>query len=227
MARWAASSPASRLRCNTNALVLSRRPIAPFEIDRGANLRSISVQDRSYALSRTGDGWVNAVYVLFVIVMLALLAAGAWRDIATRTIPDEVNASLFVVGGVARLVQGPQELFFSGLAALVLFLLFMFAFSRGWIGGGDVKLLTAFAIGLSPSDCYRFVVVTALAGGVLGVTYLLLSHRLVPKRISSRTSLLKRVMAAEAWRIRRRGPLPYGVAIAAGGAFVLLHPGSF
>jgi prepilin peptidase CpaA len=170
---------------------------------------------------------VYAVYVLFVIAMLALLAAGAWQDIATRTIPDEVNALLFVMGGIARLNQGPQELFYSGLSALMLFLLFMFAYSRGLIGGGDVKLMTAVAIGLSPSDCYRFVVVTALAGGVLGIAYLLLSRRLIPMRMSKRTSLLKRVMAAETWRIRRRGPLPYGVAIAAGGAFVLLHPGSF
>jgi prepilin peptidase CpaA len=168
-----------------------------------------------------------AVYVLFVVAMLTLLAAGAWQDIATRTIPDEVSALLFVGGGLARLIQGPQELFYSGIGALVLFLLFMFAYSRGLIGGGDVKLMTAFAIGLSPSDCYRFVVATALAGGVLGIIYLLLSRRLVPMRMSRHASLLKRVIAAEAWRIRRRGPLPYGIAIAAGGAFVLLHPGSF
>jgi Flp pilus assembly protein protease CpaA len=88
-----------------------------------------------------------AVYVLFVIAMLTLLAAGAWQDIATRTIPDEVNALLLVVGGAARLVQGPQELLCSGLSALMLFLLFMSAYSRGLIGGGDVKLMTAFAIG--------------------------------------------------------------------------------
>jgi prepilin peptidase CpaA len=167
------------------------------------------------------------VYVLFIIAMLVLLAAGAWQDFATRTIPDEVNALLFVVGGLARLVQGPQELFYSGLSALMLFLLFMSVYSRGLIGGGDVKFMTACAVGLSPFDCYRFVVVTALAGGILGITYLLLSRRLVPMRLSKRTSLLRRVIANEAWRIRRRGPLPYGVAIAAGGAFVLLHPGNF
>jgi Flp pilus assembly protein protease CpaA len=31
-----------------------------------------------------------------------------------------------------------------------------------------------------------------------------------------------RVAAIERWRIRRRGPVPYGVAIAIGGAFVVL-----
>jgi len=168
-----------------------------------------------------------AVYVLFVIAMLTLLAAGAWQDIATRTIPDEVNALLLVVGGAARLVQGPQELLCSGLSALMLFLLFMSAYSRGLIGGGDVKLMTAFAIGLSPLDSYRFIVATAIAGGLLGIAYLLLSRMPHFVRRIRRASLLGRVCAVEAWRIRRRGPLPYGVAIAAGGTFVLLHSGAF
>ena len=87
--------------------------------------------------------------------------------------------------------------------------------------------MTALAVGLSPHDCYRFVVVTALAGGLLALSYLLLSHQ---KRIApaiTRQSLFRRILAIEGWRIRHRGPLPYGVAIAAGGAFVLLQPGSF
>jgi prepilin peptidase CpaA len=168
-----------------------------------------------------------AVSVSFVIAMLVLLTAGAWRDIATRTIPDEVNALLLTAGGLARLFQGPPVLFYSVSAALLLFLLLMAAYSRGLIGGGDVKLMTALAIGLSPFDCYRFVVATALAGGILGIAYLLLSSGLRPMRKSRGSSLLGRVLAVETWRIRRHGPLPYGVAIAAGGAFVLLHPGSF
>ena len=61
---------------------------------------------------------------------------------------------------------------------MVLFALLLIAYSRGLIGGGDVKLMTALAVGLSPFDCYRFVVATAIAGGLLGIAYLLLSRRL-------------------------------------------------
>jgi prepilin peptidase CpaA len=159
--------------------------------------------------------------------MLALLMAGAWRDIATRTIPDAVSMLLLTLGGLARLLDGPSAMFFSVVTALLLFILLLTAYSRGLIGGGDVKLMTAFAVGLSPLDSYRFVVATALAGGLLGIAYLLLSRRTHFTGATRRTSLLSRVFAVEAWRIRRRGPLPYGVAIAAGGAFVLLHSGSF
>ena len=169
----------------------------------------------------------QSVSVSFVIAMLSLLSAGAWRDIATRTIPDGVGLLLFAIGGIARLLQGPALLFSSVSTALLLFLVLIVVHSRGLIGGGDVKLMTALAVGLSPFDCYRFVVATVLAGGILGVAHLLLARSIGTKRMSRRTSLLARIIRVETWRIRRHGPLPYGVAIAAGGAFVLLHPGSF
>jgi prepilin peptidase CpaA len=87
--------------------------------------------------------------------------------------------------------------------------------------------MTSLAVGLSPLDSYHFVVATAIAGGLLAAAYLLLSPRLRGSYGTKPTSMLGRVFTIEAWRIRRRGPLPYGVAIAAGGAFVLLHSGSF
>jgi len=123
-------------------------------------------------------------------------------------------------------IEGPSALAFSAAAALLLFVPLLVAFSRGIIGGADVKLMTAVAVGLSPLDCYRFVVATALVGGLLGISYLLLSSRLNGRHHPRRTSFLGRVAAVEFRRIRRRGPLPYGVAIAAGGAFVLFYHGS-
>lgn len=162
----------------------------------------------------------------FVLTMLALLVAGAWRDIATRTIPDSVSLLLLAAGGLARLLNGPPALALSVGAAILLFIVLSAAFARGLIGGGDVKVMTALAVGLSPLDCYRFVFATAIAGGLLATAYLLLSYTRRPTRATPPMSLLGRIFKIESWRIRHRGPLPYGVAIAAGGAFVLLHPGS-
>jgi prepilin peptidase CpaA len=109
--------------------------------------------------------------------------------------------------------------------ALLLLSLLLTLYSRGLIGSGDVKIMTALAVGLSPLDCYRFIVATAIAGGLLGIIYLVLSRRLPPMHRVKGISLLSRVAILELQRIRRRGPLPYGVAIAAGGTFVLLHTG--
>jgi prepilin peptidase CpaA len=164
--------------------------------------------------------------VPFSFAMLGLLIWAALRDVATRTIPDSIGLLLVATGGLARMLQGPSALALSLGSALLLFLVLMIAYARGLIGGGDVKVMTALAVGLSPFDSYRFVIATAIASGLLALAYHLLPS--VTKSVCpvSRRSLLGRVMTIEAWRIRRRGPLPYGVAIAAGGAFVLLHPGS-
>jgi prepilin peptidase CpaA len=169
----------------------------------------------------------DGLSVPFASAALMLLLAAAWRDIVTRTIPNAVCLLLLTVGVIARMFAGPLSLALSGGAALLLFLLLMVAFSRGFIGGGDVKLMVTFAVGVAPLDCYRFVIATAIAGGVLAIVYLILSRCLRAVYEFKRTSLPGRVCAIEAWRIRRRGPLPYGVAIAAGGTFVLLQVGSF
>lgn len=162
----------------------------------------------------------------FALLATALLILGAWHDIATRTIPDLVGLLLLVVGVCARLLQSPSAFALSLGSSLLLFALLMIAYSRQLIGGGDVKVMTAFSVGLPPLVAYNFVVATAIAGGLLGALYLLLSRVPRPARGIKRKSLLGRVLTVEACRIGRRGPLPYGVAIAAGGAFVLLHPGN-
>jgi len=164
--------------------------------------------------------------VPFAVVTLGLLMIAAWWDVATRTIPDTIGLLLVATGAIARILNGPEALAFSAGTALLLFVLLLVAYSRGFIGGGDVKIMTALAVGLSPFDCYRFVIATAIAGGFLGICYLLLSRRPAGMRERKGASLLGRVVAIEFWRIRRHRSLPYGVAIAAGGAFVLLYTGN-
>jgi prepilin peptidase CpaA len=165
--------------------------------------------------------------VPFSLAVLALLVTAAWCDIATRTIPNAIGLMLLITGAVARLMEGPSALALSAGTALVLFTLLLIAYTRRYIGGGDVKVMAGFAVGLSPFDSYRFLVATAIAGGILAIAYLMLARLKHSTQLTKRTSLLKRVIVVESWRIRRRGPLPYGVAIAAGGAFVLFHSGSF
>jgi len=163
--------------------------------------------------------------VIFNIGILALILLAAWHDVASRTIPDTISLLVLVVGTLLRSLEGPSALALSAATSLLLFTVLLIAFSRRLIGGGDVKIMTAAAVGLSPLDCYRFVIATTIAGGFLAITYLVLSRTLtgLPAR---RTSLFGRVAAIESWRIRRCGSIPYGVAIAAGGAFVLLLPRS-
>lgn len=93
---------------------------------------------------------------------------------------------------------------------------------RGALGGGDVKLSAATAVGLSPAATWDFLFATVMIGGALGLAYLAGPHITPQPQSISGASLLRRILAVEAWRLRRRGPVPYGVAIAGGGILVLL-----
>ncbi|HWL80341.1 MAG TPA: prepilin peptidase [Roseomonas sp.] len=163
--------------------------------------------------------------MLLFACLLPLLAVAAWRDVTTRTIPDAASVLLALAGAGFRLWIGPQALLLSLLSAALLFGGLLFLFARGALGGGDVKLMSALALGMAPATVWDFLVLTAAAGGVLGLAYLALSW-LLPAHLarpSTSDGLLARLGRVEAWRIRRRGPLPYGVAIAFGGAMILLR----
>ncbi len=84
--------------------------------------------------------------------------------------------------------------------ALGVFVLLAGAFYAGMMGGGDVKLAAALALWFSPATTLKFLVLMSLAGGVLTLV-LLVVHR--------------------AQRREGRPQIPYGVAIAFGGIFIL------
>ena len=63
---------------------------------------------------------------------------------------------------------------------------------------------------------------TALAGGVLVLLHLALRRLPAPTRCPPGAAGPRRVWTIERWRVRRRGALPYGVAIACGGTWAIL-----
>ncbi len=169
-------------------------------------------------------GWLGGFLAALVV---ALLVLAALADIATRTIPDTIAAAVGLLGIAARLLAGPSALALSAAAALGLFVLLVVLHARGMMGGGDVKLAAATCLGLSLQSGYRFIVVTAMAGGVLAVMHLAARRALRdvphPRPAPRGASLPRRVFSAERWRIARHGSIPYGVAIACGGIWAVLN----
>ena len=123
---------------------------------------------------------------------------------------------------VTRGAVGWNPLLASMATASLLFVVLLILALRGWLGGGDVKLAAALALGLSPAATWDFLILTVLAGGLLGLSYLAgpsLALRIYP---FGSTQPFNRILAIEAWRLRRGGPFPYGIAIAAGAICVML-----
>lgn len=165
--------------------------------------------------------WSSVLTSGLTLAGIAVLVSASLHDIAARTVPNWMAAVLALLGVALRVVAGdPMH---GLLAATVVFAAAAIAWRRGWMGGGDVKLLGAAALVVPPSGALDFIVAVTLAGGVLALIYLA-ARRVVPAvhAVTRSRSLMWRVLRAECWRIRRGGPLPYACAIAIGGLFILL-----
>src|SRR5690349_1695449 len=102
------------------------------------------------------------------IVQILLLLYVATIDVATRLIRNEICLALALLG-IASQSASPMQLAQSLIAAAILLLLLLVIYQRGSIGGGDVKLLVALAIGLPFPGVVQLLTVTALAGGLLAL----------------------------------------------------------
>jgi prepilin peptidase CpaA len=155
-----------------------------------------------------------------------MLLYAALHDLIARTIPDAVPVGVAVGGVIGHVMSGqlPMPLIAAAAVALVAGLLFWWRL----LGGGDAKLLAAVALLLPPAEVVSAAAAIAIAGGLLALLFLLLRPWLRGRRIrpaGRAAPLLRRALAAEAWRIRRGGPLPYAVAIAAGTLFTVISTG--
>ncbi|MEH2477236.1 prepilin peptidase CpaA [Nitrobacteraceae bacterium AZCC 2146] len=165
--------------------------------------------------------WIAPTASILEILLLLYVAT---IDVATRLIRNEICLALALLGITSQLPNSMQVAE-SLIAAAILFLLLFVLYTRGGIGGGDVKLLTASAIGLPLTGVIQLLTITALAGGVLALVHLLMRLLPYPKLAPVGSSLARRVYAIERWRHVRHAPLPYGVAIACGGIWAILSKG--
>lgn len=165
--------------------------------------------------------WIAPAASILEIILLLYVAT---IDVATRLIRNEVCLALALLG-IASQLPNSMQVVESLIAAAILFLLLFVLYTRGGIGGGDVKLLTASAIGLPLTGVIELLTITALAGGVLALVHLLMRHLPYPRLAPAGSSLARRVYVIERWRHLRHAPLPYGVAIACGGIWTILSKG--
>ena len=141
-------------------------------------------------------------YGLLCALAIALIFA-AFTDLRSRKISNRLNLVIAIGAPLFWLASGkslyPDIVLQLGLA-LGVFAVLAGLFAIGAMGGGDVKLLTALALWVDPGTFLKLVIIMALVGGLLTV-----------------------VMGAIHVMRRRKDRLaiPYGVAIACGGLWVL------
>ena len=143
----------------------------------------------------------------FTLALLGLLAATlvwiAVVDVRTYTISDGLNLAIALAAPLywwsIGLPLWPDAAIRVGVGIAV-FLLFAGAFYMNVMGGGDVKLAGALALWFTPYETLTLIVIMSIAGGVLTLIVVGLHH------------LHKK---------EGRPEVPYGVAIAVGGMWLL------
>ena len=140
---------------------------------------------------------------LLCAALAIMLLWAAVVDIRTRTIANGLNLTIALMAPLFWWATNtdfwPDAAIRVGVA-LVVFLLFALAFQLGAMGGGDVKLAAALALWFAPGDTMFLIVLMSLAGGVLTLV-VMIEHNLKKNE--------------------GRPEVPYGVAIAFGGLWLL------
>src|SRR3954453_5360881 len=121
--------------------------------------------------------WIVLIISILEILLLLYVAT---IDIATRLIRNEICLALALLG-IAGQLGSPMQVAQSLIAAAILLLLLLVIYQRGLIGGGDVKLLVALALGLPLMGLFQLLNLTALAGGLLALVHLVMLHLPHPK----------------------------------------------
>jgi prepilin peptidase CpaA len=160
-------------------------------------------------------------YTTGALTLLATagLIFAALHDIAFRTIPDWVPAAVVADAVVLRVID--HHLPASVGCGLAVFALAALCWWRGWLGGGDVKLLGATAVLVPPALVPGYIAAVAFAGGGLALLYLLLQQLVPALRPRFPAPLLWRILVVECRRIRRRMSLPYATAISTAAMLML------
>jgi prepilin peptidase CpaA len=160
--------------------------------------------------------------VLLVVIQIGTLLLASFTDLRARLIPNMACLILAIAGFARALTLGPVFALTSCAMTAALLLLLLPLHTMRVLGGGDIKLLLSASLGLRPAGVLYLFEITALAGGVMALLHLALRKLPRPAMAPAGSSALRRIYAAERWRILRRAPLPYGVAIACGGIWTIL-----
>ena len=167
---------------------------------------------------------ISAALFILPLICIGLILGASLHDVATRTIPNGLVLGVAIAGLATSAANGRLQA--SLAAAIGVFIVSAFCWRRGWMGGGDVKLLGAAALGMPASSILPFVAAVSIAGGMLALFYLVTRRYVSMSKSPRPAGILARALRAERWRIHRGGPLPYACAIAAGALFVSVSGGT-
>lgn len=153
---------------------------------------------------------------IILIILYVLLAGAALQDVAMLRISNLFPIALILLFGGWLFANGvPGTIWQNGVLFLIIVAFGIALFAARWLGGGDVKLLAAIALWFDLRGGLALFVYMSLFGGLLSLL-LVFARRFVPEPARERLG----------WPgLKPKGPIPYGVAIAAGALLTIALQG--
>jgi prepilin peptidase CpaA len=147
-------------------------------------------------------------YPVLLILPVAMVVAGA-MDLLTMTISNRISLALIAGFCVAAPLAGlsPHLMLMHVAAGALVLVIGILMFARGWLGGGDAKLMAAGSLWIGMAQLLNFFYWMAMTGGVLAFIILLYRRTPVP------------MFAGHPWAEKlhsNESGIPYGIAIAGG-----------
>jgi prepilin peptidase CpaA len=164
------------------------------------------------------------MYVLGIVGLIAMLAAGAWYDAKANRIPNRLVASGMLFGlGVRLYAEGLPGMLDSAEGVILGLLLLLPFYHFRTLGAGDVKLMAAVGAYLGPQEVMGAVLATFLAGGVIAIIIIVQHKLLRPLLDNFRFMAMGHLIEIGTGHAPRSAPepepvarLPYALAIGSG-----------
>jgi len=163
--------------------------------------------------------YINQIFALIYVVILSYAVVS---DYVRMIIPNWCSIALvveFLLFSIVFLTL--NEFAWNLLLCAIIFSLGIGFYAFGWLGGGDVKLLTAVIFWAGPDNGLIFVLAMAAIGFVMAAGLIILRRVLIFfPNLFPNSELLRRPVA---WV--EEGAFPYGIAI--GAAALVIGPAIF
>lgn len=188
--------------------------------------------------------------IMTTLLAIALLAVAAYGDVRRRRIPNKLTIAIALLGVLRILTAGaPMAALYTFAAAAIVLVLGILLFARGVLGGGDAKLLTAAVLLVGYREVPDLLFLMGLCGGIVALA-VIAADKLAPwlqqipvviglcgvparlvlpaqQRFERWLSYLRLPAPIPAGAGPAKAPaarpsVPYGLAIAAAGATILV-----
>ncbi len=146
---------------------------------------------------------------------IALFVAAGYGDVKTLRIPNSLVIAVAALGLLRLILIGDLSVALSTLgASAIIFITTFLLFWRGFVGGGDAKLMTAAALLVGYHGLFNFLVLMSLCGALVSLAVLYMGWSSVV------------VTSDEQPLPKARLAVPYGAGIAGGAIVTLLFQSS-